>query len=53
MEISHSGTQRWLEVAPDRITGWLESFADRHTGARYDARPDDVVVRAGDGTDAR
>jgi len=53
VEISQSGTQRWLEVAPDRITGWLKSFADRHSGASYEASPDVVVVRAGDGAIAR
>jgi hypothetical protein len=27
------GSVRWVEVAPDRLAGWLESFASRHGGA--------------------
>ncbi len=47
---------RWLDVAPERLAGWLESFGERHGGALAGAaRPDDaaglsvVEFRAADG----
>jgi hypothetical protein len=45
-------TQRWLDVGPERIEGWLESFAQRH-GLVSAAINDDreiVTVRAADGS---
>ena len=27
------GGGRWIDVAPERLTGWLETFAQRHGGA--------------------
>ena len=51
---------RWLEVAPERLAGWLESFGERHGGALAgSARPDDaaglsvVEFRAADGAVAQ
>jgi hypothetical protein len=44
-----SGTQRWLEVGPERIGGWLESFAARHGGASYQPGRDVISVRGADG----
>lgn len=45
------GTQRWLDVGPERIEGWLESFAGRHGAAVPSLPPgrDIVTVRAADG----
>jgi hypothetical protein len=45
-------TQRWLDIAPERIEGWLESFAQRHgaTWADIDDRREIVTVRAADGS---
>jgi hypothetical protein len=40
---------RWVEVGPDRITGWLDSFAARHAGARSEASGDQVIVYGADG----
>ncbi len=44
-----SATQRWVEVGPERIGGWLESFAVRHGGASYQPGPEIVSVLAADG----
>ncbi len=48
---------RWLDVAPERLAGWLESFGRQHGGAvTGSAPPDDaagvsvVEFRAADGT---
>jgi hypothetical protein len=46
--------QRWLEVSPERIEGWLTSFADRHgaTESAVDDRRAVVTVRTADGSTA-
>ena len=44
-----SGGPRWVEVAPERITGWVESFAQRHGETSAEVAPDVVVFRAADG----
>ena len=44
-----SAAQRWVEVGPERIGGWLESFAVRHGGASYQPGRDIVRVLAADG----
>jgi Actinobacteria/chloroflexi VLRF1 release factor len=44
-----SAAQRWVEVSPERIGGWLESFAVRHGGASYQPGRDVVRVRGADG----
>jgi hypothetical protein len=40
---------RWVEVAPERITGWVTSFAARHGETSAEPGPDVVVLRAADG----
>lgn len=49
MEVGQSAAQRWLDVGPERIGGWLESFAARHGGTSYQPGPDAVRVLAADG----
>jgi Actinobacteria/chloroflexi VLRF1 release factor len=50
---------RWIDVAPERFPGWIESFGGRHGAVRVadkpgDAEPDDAVVfAAADGAVAR
>jgi hypothetical protein len=47
---------RWLDVAPERLAGWLESFGARHGGAVAGSGPSGdaavVVFRAADGAAA-
>jgi hypothetical protein len=45
---------RWLEIGPERIEGWLASFAERHgaTVMAVDDRREIVTVRAADGSTA-
>jgi hypothetical protein len=45
-------SQRWLDIGPERIEGWLQSFAARHgsTLATVDDRREVVTVRAADGS---
>ncbi len=40
---------RWIEVAPDRLPRWLESFTQRHGGTTVGTGPDTVTFRAADG----
>jgi VLRF1 release factor-like protein len=40
---------RWVEVAPERIAGWVTSFAARHGQTSAEPGPDVVVYRAADG----
>ncbi len=40
---------RRLEVAPGRFAGWIESFADRHSGLAASAADDVVTFTAPDG----
>jgi hypothetical protein len=49
VENGQSATQRWLDVGPDRIAGWLDSFAARHGGASTEPGRQIVTVRAADG----
>jgi hypothetical protein len=44
--------QRWLEISPERIEGWLASFAERHgaTATTVDDSREIVTVRAADGS---
>ncbi len=56
MANSTGAEARWLDVAPERLAGWLDSFGERHGGAvAGSARPDDapgvsvVEFRAADG----
>lgn len=48
MENDGHGGGRWIEVAPDRLARWLESFAERHSGATAEAGPELVTFRAPD-----
>jgi hypothetical protein len=41
---------RWVEVDPGRIEGWLDSFGQRHGGARTESAPGVVTVLAADGS---
>jgi hypothetical protein len=44
---------RWIEVSPERFTGWIAGFADRHGGPlSVEAAPDVVLFRGTDGTAA-
>jgi len=54
MENGRGPAQRWLEISPERIEGWLASFAERHgaTAAAIDDRREIVKVRAADGSAA-
>jgi hypothetical protein len=53
MENSRPGEARWLDVAPGRLAGWLESFAARH-GGLAEVSPEAAVVtfQAVDGSSA-
>jgi hypothetical protein len=44
-----AGEPRWVEVTPERIEGWVASFAERHGATTTEAGPDIVVFRAADG----
>jgi len=46
------GGGRWIEVAPDRLARWLDSFAERHGGATAEGGPETVTFRAADGATA-
>src|SRR5271156_5541754 len=52
MENGRRADQRWLDISPERIEGWLESFAQQHggTAATIDDRRETVTVRAADGS---
>ena len=52
MENSTRATQRWLDVGPERIEGWLDSFASRHgaTSITIGNERDVVTVSAADGS---
>jgi Actinobacteria/chloroflexi VLRF1 release factor len=54
MENGRRGTQRWLDVGPDRIEGWLDSFAARHgaTVTTVDPARQVVTATAADGSTA-
>jgi Actinobacteria/chloroflexi VLRF1 release factor len=41
---------RWVEIAPERATIWLDSFIARHGQAVTTAAPDVVTFRAADGS---
>jgi hypothetical protein len=44
---------RWIEVGPERLAGWLESFTRRHGDVTTEAGPDVVTFRAADGAQAQ
>jgi hypothetical protein len=41
---------RWLDVAPERIEGWLTSFADRHGAVTMERGAETLTVHAADGS---
>ncbi len=52
-----SGGGRWVEVAPERLAGWIEAFAERHGGVAAEvtgrgSAAEAVMYRAGDGSAA-
>jgi len=40
---------RWLDVAPERLAAWLDSFAQRHGDLAVEASPAVLTFRAADG----
>ena len=40
---------RWIEVSPERLAAWLESFAQRHGDLAIEPGPAVVTFRVGDG----
>jgi hypothetical protein len=44
-----AGGARWLEVSPERLAAWLESFAQRHGRVAIEPGTAVVTFRAGDG----
>jgi hypothetical protein len=55
VENGRGATPHWLDVAPERIEGWLAEFAERHgpTVTATGARRAIVTVQAADGTVAQ
>jgi hypothetical protein len=47
-----AGEARWIEVSPERLAGWLESFTQRHGDITSEAGPAVVTFRAADGAEA-
>jgi hypothetical protein len=51
LENDRPESPRWLDVEPERVEGWLASFAARHGGAAVAQSGSEVVtVRAADGS---
>jgi Actinobacteria/chloroflexi VLRF1 release factor len=51
LENDGPAVSRWLDVAPDRVDGWLASFGARHGAAAVEQLGAEVVtVRAADGS---
>jgi hypothetical protein len=44
---------RWIEVSPERLASWLESFSQRHGALTAEPGPDVVTFRAADGAAAQ
>ncbi len=49
MANGQSATSRWVDVSPDRIASWIETFAGRHGGASTEPGGEIVTLRAADG----
>ena len=49
METDRPAGGRWIDVAPERLTGWVGAFAERHGGVEVSPQPDGVIFRAADG----
>ena len=41
---------RWVELAPDRLVGWLDSFSRRHGDVAVEPGSETVAFRAADGS---
>jgi hypothetical protein len=51
---SAASPPRWIDVAPERFPGWIESFGDRHGAVRVEDEPDGALVfAAADGAVSR
>ena len=46
------GGGRWVDVTPQRLLTWVETFATRHPAIVVTPAPDVVVFRSADGTEA-
>jgi len=46
------GPGRWIDVQPERLTRWVESFAARHGALTAGPGPEGAVIRAADGATA-
>ncbi|MGE5137529.1 MAG: acVLRF1 family peptidyl-tRNA hydrolase [Gemmatimonadota bacterium] len=46
------GPGRWIDVQPERLTRWVESFAARHGALAAEPGPAGAVIRAADGASA-
>jgi hypothetical protein len=44
-----AGGGRWVDVAPERLAGWVDGFAQRHGAIETSWSPDVVTVVAADG----
>jgi Actinobacteria/chloroflexi VLRF1 release factor len=45
-----AGGGRWVEVAPERLAGWIDRFAERHGAIESSGTPEVVTVVASDGS---
>jgi Actinobacteria/chloroflexi VLRF1 release factor len=50
---SAPGAGRWIDVAPERLAGWLERFAQRHGDVVAEPGPAVITCRGSDGAVAR
>ncbi len=50
MENSRRATQRWLDVSPERVESWLDSFGQRHGSVVTEVGTEIVTVRGADGS---
>jgi hypothetical protein len=48
-----SGGTRWVSVAPERLAGWIQRYAERHGQVSSRVEGDEVLLTAADGTVAR
>jgi hypothetical protein len=49
MENGRAAAKRWLDIGPERIERWLDSFGERHGSPVTEAGTEIVTVRAADG----
>jgi Actinobacteria/chloroflexi VLRF1 release factor len=53
VETDRTAGGRWIDVAPERLAGWVGDFADRHGGTEVSVQPDGVIFQAADGAVAQ